>query len=400
MTLTLLVDLDDTLLGNPIDAFVSHYTRLLAVHFAALVEPARLVDRLMAATSLMVARQRPDLTLQENFDSVFYPSIGISKEQAQPVLDDFYTRVFPSLRQHTQAIPAAADLLEGAFARGHRVAVATNPLFPRTAILQRLGWAGFDPAADPIALVPDYETFHFAKPNPAFYAEMLARLDWPDGPVVMVGDSLDNDVIAARCMGLAAYWISDNGSAPAEGPLAPNGRGPLGGVLPWLDAAPLAPPDFNTPQAALAILSSTPAVLHHLGKAEPLETWLKPPAPSEWCLAEIVCHLRDVEAEVNLPRLKKIIAENNPFLPGADTDPWVIQRQYKSQDCLQALDDFIAARLESIELLKKLAPPDWRRTARHSILGPTRLQEIVGITASHDRLHIQQVHQALRLIHA
>ena len=46
MTITLLIDLDDTLLGNQIDTFVSYYTRALAEHLSASVEPngfARLV---------------------------------------------------------------------------------------------------------------------------------------------------------------------------------------------------------------------------------------------------------------------------------------------------------------------------------------------------------------------
>jgi FMN phosphatase YigB (HAD superfamily) len=395
--ITLLIDLDDTLLANEINTFITHYTRALGKHFSSRVEPNLLVRQLMAATGFMLQNQRPDLTLQENFDSVFYPFIGITKADAQPILDDFYSRIFPDLKQYTSLIPPSMDLLNHAFARGYRIAIATNPLFPRTAILQRLSWAGASPEIFPFSLVPDYETFHFAKPNPAFYAELLARLDWPDGPVLMIGDSLTNDVIAARQMGLTAYWISNDNSQPVQTDFAPNESGSLADVLAWLDSVSLVAPDFNTPQAALAILNSTPAVLHSLRKDVPLEAWLKIPAPNEWCLAEVVCHLRDVEAEVNLPRLKKIIEENNPFLPGMDTDPWALQRHYKSQDCLQALDDFINARVESISLLTKLEPIEWRRTARHSILGPTQLQEIVSITASHDRLHIQQVHQVLRL---
>ncbi len=397
MTITLLIDLDDTLLGNQIDTFVSYYTRALAEHLAAIIEPKLLVKQLMAATSYMLSHQHPDVTLQENFDTVFYPSIGVSKIDARPLIDDFYSRIFPSLKQYTNYLPASQILLKGAFARGWRVAIATNPLFPRTAILQRLSWANADPQVYPFALIPDYESFHFAKPNPAFYAELLAHLDWPAGPVVMVGDTIDNDVVAARQMGLVAFWISKDSLQFPEGALAPNGRGSLADVLPWLDATSLAPPNFNTSQAAIAILNSTPALLHSLRQEVPLEAWLKPPAPNEWCLAEIVCHLRDVEAEVNLPRLKKIVGENNPFLPGMDTDPWALQREYKSQDCLQALDDFIAVRRESLSLLERLAPAEWQRTARHSILGPTQLQEIVSITASHDRLHIQQVHQVLHL---
>lgn len=400
MTVTLLLDLDDTLLGNQIDTFIPYYTRLLAKHFAPVVDPDLLVRQLMAATGFMLSHQRTDLTLQENFDSVFYPAIGLSKSEAKPWLDDFYSQIFPTLQQYTRTIPASADLLNAAFADGLQVAIATNPLFPRTAILQRLQWAGADPRQYPFALIPDYETFHFAKPNPAFFAELLAHLDWPEGPLVMVGDTLDNDITAARQMGLSAFWISKNGLQPPAGPLAPSGRGAISEVFPWLQIADLPLPDYHTPQAALAILKSTPAVLHSLRREVPLGEWLKPPAKDEWCLAEIVCHLRDVEAEVNLPRLQKVIDEKNPFLVGVDTDPWANQRHYKSQDCLQALDDFILARNNTITLLERLNPEDWNRTARHSILGPTRLQEIVDITAAHDRLHIQQVHQVLRINHA
>jgi FMN phosphatase YigB (HAD superfamily) len=397
MTLTLLLDLDDTLLGNQADTFVSFYTRLLARHLSASVEPKLLVQQLQAATSYMLAHQRPDHTLEENFDSFFYPKIGLSKAVAQPILDDFYNQSFPTLKQYTQTIPASADLVKGAFERGYRVAIATNPLFPLTAILQRLNWAGTDPQDFPFALIPDYEAFHFAKPNPAFFAELLARLDWPDGPVVMVGDSIDNDVTAARQMGLAAFWISKDGLPQALDSLAPNAHGSQADVLPWLQAASLTAPDFNTPQAAQAILLSTPAVLHSLRKEVPIEGWLKSPATHEWCLAEIVCHLRDVETEINLPRLKKMVGEDNPFLPGIDTDAWALQRSYNSQDCSQALDDFIAARMESVALLEQLEPAAWLRTARQSTLGTTQLQEIVGIAAKHDRLHIQQAHQVLRL---
>jgi FMN phosphatase YigB (HAD superfamily) len=397
VTLTLLLDLDDTLLGNQIDTFVSSYTRLLARHLSTCVEPKLLVQELMAATAYMLANQRPDQTLEENFSSIFYPKIGLPRSVAQPLIDDFYSRVFPALKQYTQTIPASAALVKGAFERGYRVAIATNPLFPRTAILQRLDWADAGPQDYHFAVIPDYEAFHFAKPNPAFYAELLARLDWPDGPVVMVGDSVENDVIAARQMGLASFWISKDGLQPAQGLLAPNAHGSQADVLAWLQTASLTTPDFNTPQASLAILLSTPAVLHSLRKEVPLDGWLKPPAPNEWRLAEIICHLRDVEAEVNLPRLRKIVAEDNPFLPGIDTEPWALQRSYNSQDCMQALDDFIAARKESAALLEKLEPAAWLRTAQHSILGSTTLLGIVGIIASHDRLHIQQVHQVMRL---
>ena len=108
-----------------------------------------------------------------------------------------------------------------------------------------------------------------------------------------------------------------------------------------------------------------------------------------------VCHLRDVDQEVNLARIRRVLQENDPFLSGKDTDPWADERNYICQDGPQALHEFTAARLKLLDLLEAASPQDWERTARHAILGPTPLQELVGIIAEHDRLHIRQVTQDL-----
>jgi hypothetical protein len=102
-----------------------------------------------------------------------------------------------------------------------------------------------------------------------------------------------------------------------------------------------------------------------------------------------------VDSEVNLPRLRKVIKDSNPFLSGQDTDPWAETRKYQLQDGMQALHDFTQSRIELLGLLENLAAEDWNRHARHSIFGPTNLRELVNIIAGHDILHVQQVCKAL-----
>jgi hypothetical protein len=97
-----------------------------------------------------------------------------------------------------------------------------------------------------------------------------------------------------------------------------------------------------------------------------------------------------------LLRLLKVVNEQNPFLPGQDTDPWAEVRQYCMQDGLLALADFTRARLEVLRLLENIPPEDWDRHARHAIFGPTNLRELVNIIAGHDILHVQQVYKALK----
>jgi hypothetical protein len=143
------------------------------------------------------------------------------------------------------------------------------------------------------------------------------------------------------------------------------------------------------------VLRSTPAALDTLCHQRIVDLG-KRPALDEWSAGEVLCHLRDVDHEVNLPRLFKVINERNPFLAGQDTDPWAEERQYCQQDGLRALEDFINARLDVLRLLEDLPAESWERRARHAIFGPTRLRELVNIIAGHDILHVQQVYKVLK----
>jgi hypothetical protein len=198
-------------------------------------------------------------------------------------------------------------------------------------------------------------------------------------------------------MGLKSFYVASNGAGSLAGSYAPSFHGDLPDLLPWLDQMPpeMLLPDISAPSALLGTLKSTPAVLPSLAGRLPASRLAERPQSREWSLTEILCHLRDVEVEVNLERFQKIVREDNPFLPGMDTDPWAESRQYALQDGQQALWDYIDARLELLTLLDGLAPKDWHRPARHAIFGPTHLLELASIAAGHDRLHVQQAHALL-----
>lgn len=435
MTPTLLLDLDDTLLGNKLGTFLPAYFKALASHWSRHVEPDRFVSTLITATQRMIQNQRPDRTLKEVFEDSFYPALGLNPEDVQTDFNSFYAEVFPALRTLTKRRERAIDLIEYAFDCGYQVVIATNPLFPRTAILQRLEWAQISAQRYPFELITSYETFHFTKPNPAYYAEILARIGWPAGPVAMIGDDLENDIYPARRLGLAAFWITQNGQSPPDGkyeslrspvgsPVGgageacpttnrilsrrfpenrkyePSGAGGLADVIPWLESGPPdhLKPDYSSTDSIIATLRATPAALNALTADLSAELFTIRPEPGEWCLAEILCHLRDVEAEVNLPRYQKVIRETDPFLPGMVTDPWADERQYICQDGPSALAEFSKARLEALALLEDLEPEDWHRPARHAIFGPTDLKELTSINAGHDRLHLQQFHRTLQTV--
>ena len=328
MTVTLLLDLDDTLLQNDFRQFMPAYLKLLSKHLSRYVSPEKTIRELLAATEVMMRNARPDRTLEETFDAIFYPALGLEKSSVRPVIEDFYANIFPTIKSVTAPRPDAARLIAYALQKGHHLAIATNPLFPRTAIVQRLAWAGFPPAEYPFLLVPSYDTFHFAKPNQAFFAELLGQIGWPNEPVVMVGNDPELDLKPAARIGLATFWVTrEPASAHSDG-FKPDRPGTLDDLVTWLELGSVSSNqnEADSQEALLATLRSTPAALLTLATSVTSDQISWRPAPDEWSFTEIACHLRDVDQEVNLPRMRKVLLEENAFLPGVVSDPWVEER--------------------------------------------------------------------------
>jgi hypothetical protein len=159
-------------------------------------------------------------------------------------------------------------------------------------------------------------------------------------------------------------------------------------TLPSVITTPnLSPSPTALPLLLAAHIAAVSSIL--TGASDPV--WKLRPAATEWSLTEIMCHLRDVDQEVNLPRMHSVVEAEDPFISAADTDPWAIERDYQSQSGPEALKDFMRAREALSGFLSGRPEAVWRRTARHAIFGPTHLAEMVGWILDHDRMHLEQL---------
>ena len=234
MLKAILFDLDDTLLGNSMETFIPAYFRVLARRVTHLIPADRLVAELMRGTRAMNANDGTGPTNEEAFSSVFYPALGYERDELRPILDRFYAEEFPKLRSLTQPRLEARALVEWAFERGLQVVVATNPIFPRMAVEQRLDWAGVPVTEFDYALVTTYENMHATKPHPAYYHEILARLGRQPGECLMVGDDEQRDIAPAALVGIPVYWIAELGAASPEDDVTPVGQGTLADLWDWV----------------------------------------------------------------------------------------------------------------------------------------------------------------------
>jgi FMN phosphatase YigB (HAD superfamily) len=397
----LLFDLDDTLLGSDLGTFLPAYFQALVQHLALGSDGQRFIAELVNGTRAMRANADPTRTLRAVFNDRFFPAMHWDARTWTLRFDEFYWTRFPQLQSLTTRRPAARPVLEWAFAAGQQVTLATSPLFPPEAILERMRWAGIDDL--PFARVTHMDNSHFARPNPEYFAEIIAALNLRPEEALVIGNDWADDIAPAALAGLPQFWIAPAGSAPPDrdqpNRLHPVGIGDLGVFLEWAQSVL---PTFNPPPAPspalpyqlIGNLAATLSALENLPGGE----WTRRPAEAEWSITEIVCHLRDVEAEVHLPRLRTLLEADNPFISGADTDPWAVKRDYQSQSGTEALQAFVAARRQTHAFLAELPESDWNRPARHAIFGPTHLAEIVGWMLGHDRIHLDQLRAMRRKI--
>ena len=230
----LLLDLDDTLLENSMSRFIPAYFEALCGALSPWAPPERLIAELLAGTRAMDAGDGVGATNAEAFAAVFYPRLGVPRAELEPQILRFYEERFPSLRDLTRPVDGARDLVAWCRERGVRMVVATNPLFPRPAIEERVRWAGFDPTDGTFDLITCAEDMHATKASPAYYREILDRVGASPDACLMVGDDWGWDVVQAGRVGIRSWWVASPRAVPPDTGGLTVGQGDLRAFHGWL----------------------------------------------------------------------------------------------------------------------------------------------------------------------
>ncbi len=218
----ILFDLDGTLLDSNMETFLPHYLQRLAARVAHLAPPKAFIAHLLRATQAMVVNDGRAANA-EVFAGAFYPFAGRTRAELEPIFEAFYTEDFPQLSELTRAKPEAPGVVRWAFEQGYAVAIATNPLFPQTAVHQRLAWAGV--ADFPYRWITTYENSRYSKANPGYWAEVCAQVGQPPLACLVVGDE-HMDMMAAA-IGCPTYLVPGPATALQADTPAPTYQGAL-----------------------------------------------------------------------------------------------------------------------------------------------------------------------------
>ncbi|NLI13077.1 Phosphoglycolate phosphatase [Pelotomaculum propionicicum] len=212
--------------------FMSQYFKVLTKKFKEIVPPDQMKKSLLAATGAMIHNSRPGKTNQEVFMETFVPLVNRPAAELTPLFDYFYTHEYKELRSYTTPDPVAGKVVGKLAGHGYRLVLATNPVFPYKAIMERMRWAGVD--SFPWELVTAYEDSHYCKPNPCYYDEILRKIGLPGHRVLMVGNDTTMDLIASS-LGIKTFLVTDYLIDKGDSTWQPDFKGRLHELLNYLN---------------------------------------------------------------------------------------------------------------------------------------------------------------------
>ena len=206
MIKAVLFDLDGTLLPVNTDELIKAYLGLLSRKFSGLVDSGEFIRALMYSTGKMMDNRDPAKLNRDVFMEEFIPLMGKAEPELEAMFLEFYAQDFPGLISYAAPRKESRDTVLRALDRGWDVVIATNPVFPEQAVVERLKWIGVS-GAD-CRLITSYENMHFCKPYLEYYREILEHIEREPSECLMVGNDVEEDLAAAE-LGIKTVLVTD-----------------------------------------------------------------------------------------------------------------------------------------------------------------------------------------------
>lgn len=207
MIKNILFDLDGTLLPMDMDEFTNGYFKFLvkkAVPHG--YDPNDLIKTIWSGVKAMVMNDGSKSN-EDAFWARFAEIYGKEALKDRTIFDEFYAKDFICAKDFTGYNPEAKKTVEKIKAAGYKVVLATNPIFPAVATIQRTEWTGLD--IKDFEAFTAYETSTYSKPNPKYYLELLSKLSMKPEECLMVGNDVEEDMEAGLSAGMQVFLLKD-----------------------------------------------------------------------------------------------------------------------------------------------------------------------------------------------
>lgn len=201
-----LFDLDGTLLPMDQDLFTKIYFSSLAKKLSSRgYEPNKLIESVWIGTKAMI-KNTGELTNEEVFWNKFTEIYGEKVKEDLPYFDEFYQTDFDNSKVSCGFNKLAKEIVDYLKLKQIKLALATNPIFPKIANQKRIDWAGL--SESDFEIITTYENSNYCKPNPLYYKSIIEKLGVNAEDCLMVGIDISEDIIAGL-LNMQTFLLTD-----------------------------------------------------------------------------------------------------------------------------------------------------------------------------------------------
>lgn len=204
---TILFDVDGSLLLIDTENFLQNYMQDVAQKVEGLLSQEKVISYFWESTEAVIKNKNPNKTNEEVFFENLFERADVDEKLMTELLEDFYENDFNNVERLSSINKEMVESVKILKEKGYNLVVATNPLFPKQAMRDRLVWAGLDP--EDFSFIPSFEYMHFCKPEVEFFEEILEKIDKKPSNCLMVGNHTEEDMVAKQA-GITTYLLTNN----------------------------------------------------------------------------------------------------------------------------------------------------------------------------------------------
>lgn len=141
-------------------------------------------------------------------------------------------------------------------------------------------------------------------------------------------------------------------------------------------------------------LARQPAQLRAAIRSFPEADWHRPIEPGGWDPHQVLAHLTAAQQLALMPRLMRILDEDNPDLPDWDQDQWMEASYDRVADPQAMVSDMESGVRQILSRLESLDLQDWNRSGRHPLRGSRTFLWWLEYLTNHNDEHIQELSRA------
>lgn len=150
-------------------------------------------------------------------------------------------------------------------------------------------------------------------------------------------------------------------------------------------------------------LNTLAALLEAQGRALGLELRALPPelcrwrpGEQEWSANETLGHLIEAERRGFNGRIRRILADDRPQLPGWNQVEVAASRRDLEREPAALLAEFEALRADSVALVRGLSRDQLDRGGEHAQVGRVTVRDLLHEWQHHDRNHLKQIYNIVQ----